>query len=89
MTIKQFKSRFKKHREVIASQIDKIRDLAEEVDDDELCNIVQEICDNVDAILIEPDSSNITDKTLIDYDEYLEYLETLEDDNDNNEYEEE
>lgn len=87
MTIKQFKSRFKKHREVIASQIDKIRDLAEEVDDDELGSIVQEICDNVEAILLEPDSSSITDKTLNDYDEYLEYLNDLVGE-ENTEYEE-
>lgn len=75
MTIKQFKQRFKRSREQIEAILDKIRDMAEEVDDEGLGYIVSDICDNVSIIFLENTDEVLSQRRLADYLEYLEELE--------------
>lgn len=75
MTIKQFKQRFKRSREQIETILDKIRDMAEEVDDEGLGYIVSDICDKVSIILLENTDEVLSQRRLADYLEYLEELE--------------
>lgn len=77
MTVKQFKSKFKKSCEVIENELDKIVAYSEELEDLELSNIIQEIVDNVRITIIDNTNERPSDKNLASYCEYLEEADSI------------
>jgi allophanate hydrolase subunit 1 len=72
MRLKQFKNKFKKSRHIIETELDRIIECTEELEDVELSNLVQEIVENTRLLIVENTDEELTDKRLADYFEYLE-----------------
>lgn len=78
MTIKQFKTKFKKHCENIERELEKITALSEDLDDTALSEIIEAIVSNVYITLIDNTSEQPSEVTLATYQEYLDELDELE-----------
>lgn len=72
MNLKQFKTKFKRCRHNIELELDKIKDLCEEIDNVEVAEIVNEIVDNVIITIIDRTYDTPTDTNLATYEDYLE-----------------
>lgn len=72
MNLKQFKTKFKRCRFNIEQELDKIKELCEELDNVEVAEIVNEIVDNVIITIIDRTYDTPTDVNLATYEDFLE-----------------
>lgn len=80
MTIKQFKSKFNKVVDSIEKDVDKLKALSEEVDDEELGNLVSEFADNISMLAVEATLENVVSD--VNLNSVLEYIEDAENESD-------
>lgn len=80
MTIKQFKSKFNKVVDSIEKDVDKLKALSEEVDDEELGNLVSEFADNISMLAVEATLENVVSD--VNLNSILEYIEDVENESD-------
>lgn len=80
MTIKQFKSKFNKVVDSIEKDVDKLKALSEEVDDEELGNLVSEFADNISMLAVEATLENVVSD--VNLNSVLEYIEDVENESD-------
>lgn len=76
MTIKQFKTKFYKIISSIEKEVDKIKDLADDVDDEELSVKLNDFADNITMLACEPTLETISSD--VNLNSVLEFIDELE-----------
>lgn len=82
MTLKKFKSKFKKERDIIERALDNIRAYSDELEHDyaDLSDIINEYVDNGLMLLVENTDDTPSDVNLASCEEMIEELECFNDD---------
>lgn len=76
MTIKQFKTKFYKVISSIEKEVDKIKDLADDIEDEELSEKLNEFADNITMLACEPTLETISSD--VNLNSILEFIDELE-----------
>lgn len=82
MTLKKFKSKFKKERDIIERALDNIRAYSDELEHEyaDLSDIINEYVDNGLMLLVENTDDTPSDVNLASCEEMIEELECFNDD---------
>lgn len=76
MTIKQFKTKFYKVISSIEKEVDKIKDLADDIEDEELSEKLNEFADNITMLACESTLETISSD--VNLNSILEFIDELE-----------
>lgn len=77
MKIKTFKNKLEKISNNINSELEKLRNFADELIDDELAEMVNELADNISIMIVEETDERPTKVNLQTIHEYIEESENL------------
>ena len=77
MKIKTFKNKLEKISNNINSELEKLRNFADELIDDELAEMVNELADNISIMIVEQTDERPTKVKLQTIHEYIEESENL------------
>lgn len=77
MKIKTFKNKLEKISNNINSELEKLRNFADELVDDELAEMVNELADNISIMIVEETDERPTKVNLQTIHEYIEESENL------------
>lgn len=82
MTLKKFKSKFKKERDIIERALDNIRSYSDELEHEyaDLSDLINEYVDNGLMLLVENTDDTPSDVNLASCEEMIEELECFNDD---------
>lgn len=77
MKVKTFKNKLEKISNNINSELEKLRNFADELVDDELAEMVNELADNISIMIVEETDERPTKVNLQTIHEYIEESENL------------
>lgn len=85
MKLKTFKNKLDKISSNIETELEKLRNYSEEIEDGELASLVEELCDNVSLLIVEDTDERPSRINIQHIHDYITELEELGNDyNDNN-----
>lgn len=85
MKLKTFKNKLDKISSNIETELEKLRNYSEEIEDSELASLIEELCDNVSLLIVEDTDERPSRINIQRIHDYITELEELGNDyNDNN-----